>query len=218
VTLATYDEDLTALIDRFSPGRPVVLVGQSWGGMYASSFIGRHPERVAGAVLMESGPLTGALFEEVKSGIRSMDLGSEWLNDITWAQTIISPDGHGRADYALLEGHFADGAPGYHASTTDRQPIWRLGAVAFNRLQTEEVKDGKAVWDFTTGLSAYQRPVLFIASELNEVIGADFQRRQLTAYPSAELAIVGGVGHDFPWTQPDATLRFINSYLTKIGF
>lgn len=218
VTIDTYDRDLVALLDKVSPGRPVVFVAKSWGGMYASRFIGLHPERVAGAVLMEAGPLTGALFDDVKSGIREFDFGSEWLNDITWVPTILSPEGHARADYALVQGLFADSQPGYHSSTTNREPLWRLGAVAFTQIQGEGVKNGKAVWDFTTGLDQFRHPVRFIASERNEVIGVEFQKRQMMAYPDADLAIVAGAGHDFPWTQPEATLRHIQSYLAKIGF
>src|SRR5262249_37227022 len=54
ITQAAYDADLEALVDKFSPGRPVVFIGHSWGGMYATRFIGLHPERVAGAVLMDT--------------------------------------------------------------------------------------------------------------------------------------------------------------------
>src|SRR3954471_18440085 len=63
ISLAAYDQDLTTIIDRFSPGRRVVLLGHSWGGMYATRYISLHPEKVAGAVLMEPGPLTGALYD-----------------------------------------------------------------------------------------------------------------------------------------------------------
>ena len=38
------------------------LIGTSWGGMYATRFINAFPERVAGAVLIEPGPLDGATF------------------------------------------------------------------------------------------------------------------------------------------------------------
>lgn len=218
VTLAAYDADLEALLDKFSPERPVVLLAKSWGGMYASHFIGKHPERVAGAVLMESGPLSGALYEDVQDGIRELDLGSEWLNDLAWGQTFLSADDHARADYTLLQGQYADAQPGYHSSTKDREPLWRLGAVAFTEIQRSGLRDGKPSWDFTTGLERFERPVLFMASARNEVIGAAFQKRQMKAYASAELTVVADAGHDFPWTQPEATLRPIFTYLDKIAF
>jgi len=218
VTTAAYDADLLALVDEVSPGRPVVLVTHSWGGMYASRFIGQHPERVAGAVLMEPGPLTGEIFLEVKNGIQNFDVWSEWLNDYTWGQTILSPDGHARADYALSLGEFGNSQPGFHLSATDPEPFWRLGAIAHTTIQKAGMSHGKPVWDFTVGLERFQRPVLFEASELDEVEGVAFQKRQMTAYPNATLAVVAGAGHDHPWTQPEATLRPIFAYLATIGF
>lgn len=215
VTRAAYESDLAAILDRYSPGRPAVLIGHSWGGMYASLFIGRHPERVAGAVLMDTGPLTSALYEEVKGDIHHIDFGSEWLNDTTWAQTVVSPDGHARADYIRMLGNFGDSQPRQHIPPPrDRAPIWRLGAIANRALEGED----KGKWDFTQGLDRFQKPVLFMGAELNEATGAEFQKRQMTAYPNAQLAVVAGAGHDHEWTHPEATLRPVFSYLAAIGF
>jgi pimeloyl-ACP methyl ester carboxylesterase len=112
-------------------------------------------------------------------------------------------------------GNFGDSQPGYHLSTTDPVPLFRLGAVANTALEGKAAKDG---WDFTQGLDRFHVPVLFEAGELSEVIGPAFQRRQMTAYPTAELAVVAGAGHDFQWTQPEAALRPALAYLDKIGF
>ncbi len=53
-------EDLRQVIDHYSSG-PFVLIGHSWGAMYATSFIDRYGTyggRVRGAVLSEPGGLT----------------------------------------------------------------------------------------------------------------------------------------------------------------
>jgi proline iminopeptidase len=214
---AVYDADLDAVIERFSPGRPVVLIGHSWGGMYATRYIAKHPEKVAGAVLMEPGPLTGQLYSEVASEIQNLDPFSEWLNDYTWAQRIVSPDDHARADYLFALGAFGNSEPGFHKSTTDREPFWRLGAVAAAAVAKDGVVDGKPVWDFTKGLERFATKVLFEASANDTVQGVAFQRRQMRFYPSAELAVIANAGHDHPWTQPEASLRPIFSYLAEIG-
>lgn len=215
VTTAAYDADLLAIVDEFSPDRQVVLIGHSWGGMYASRFIGQHPDRVAGAVLMNSGPLTSALYDELKSHIVNLDLWSEWLSDYAWGQTVISPDGHARADYALVMGQFGDSQPLFHLSTSDPEPSWRLGAVAFFELPRDGIANG---WDFTTGLEQFTRPVLFVASDLDEVDGISLQKRQVTAFPNASIAVVPGAGHDHQWVKPEETLRPVFSYLAAIGF
>ena len=68
-------------------------------------------------------------------------------------------------------------------------PFWRMGAVASSLVQKDGFSGGKAVWDFTKGLDRFQRPVLFEGAELNEVIGAAFQERQMKAYPNARLEV-----------------------------
>lgn len=45
--------DLTAVIDTLAPGRRVVLVGHSYGGLLATEFARRHPERLQGLVLVD---------------------------------------------------------------------------------------------------------------------------------------------------------------------
>src|SRR5262245_5054103 len=53
LTLDLYLDDLNALVNRYSAGRKVFLIGHSWGGMFATQYINKYPQRVAGAVLIE---------------------------------------------------------------------------------------------------------------------------------------------------------------------
>ena len=179
--------------------------------MYASRYISLHPEKVAGAVLMEPGPLTRALYDEVRPRIFEIDLFSEWLNDYAWAQSIVSPDGHARADYLRALGYFAAAQPGYHQSTADRDPFWRLGAVVAGALI-------QPAWDFTQGLDRFPTQVLFEASSDNTVIGTAFQQRQMRFYGNARLEVIAGAGHDFPWTHAAPSVAKVFSYLESIGF
>jgi proline iminopeptidase len=210
--IGVYDQDLNWLVDHFSPGRPVILVGHSWGGMYATDYISKHPTKVAGAVLIEPGPLTGELFEDVKQDIVNFDFFSEWLNDFTWAHAVLSPDDHARADFLRLVGMLShDMQP--DIGDTETPLFWREGAVANAAMQADGMKDGKGAWDFTTGLDDFTRPVLFLASERNAIMGEQFQRRQLGFYPNAELTVIRNSGHEVPTTQPEQTLRVIFNYL-----
>jgi proline iminopeptidase len=216
LTIAQYLVDLEAVIDRYSPGAPVLLIGESWGGMYATAFINRHPDRVRGAVLLEPGPLSHTYYDLVKDDLYAMDLGSEWLNDWVWSQEILAPDDHARMDYQRCLG-IRDAQPRFHIQLDPASPFWRLGAAA-NRYVTEDGMDddGNAVYDFTTDLAVYSTEVLFVASGLNEVIGRDFQARQIAAYPNARLEVIEGAGHDFAWVKPAETLARIREYLTRL--
>jgi proline iminopeptidase len=214
-TLDRVDADLDALVDLVSPGRPVTLIGHSWGAMYATMYINRHPDKVAAAVLMEPGPLNGPMFEAIKGDLYDIDVFSEWLNDDVWDDQFLTPDDQARADYHRMLG-VRDSQPKFHQSTVDPAPVWRLGAVANHCLMNSAVKDGKAAYDFTDHLGAYTKRVLFIASALNEVIGVAFQEKQRQFFPSADLVTIADSGHDMQWTHPAETLAAIHAYLGAV--
>lgn len=211
--ISVYVNDLNTLVNRYAPGRKVFLVGESWGGMFATRYINQYPGRVAGAVLIEPGPLDGATMERLKDDITDADLGSEWLNDWAWSSGFFTPDDHARMDYQRMLGAKAS-QPKFHLSTTDPSPVWRLGAAA-NRYITEDGQDGHGVftYDFTTNLAAYTTPVLFIAGSWSEVLGPSLQQEQILRYPSASLEVVDGAGHDVAWVKTAEVLPHVQAYL-----
>lgn len=213
VSIDRYVEDLDSLISRYSPNRPVYLVGHSWGGMYATRYINAFPKRVAGAVLIEPGPLEGKTMERLKGKIQDFVLGSEVLNDMAWGIQFLSPDDHARMDYERLLG-VRDGEPKYHLSKSDPEPAWRLGAAAARWLM-EDGQDAHGVfnYDFTTKLAAYTTPVLFVTGSESEVLGESLQREQVLRYPSATLTVVPSAGHDVPWVKAAEVSSLIRAYL-----
>ncbi len=212
LTVDVFVNDLNTLIDRYAPGRQVLLIGESWGGMFATRYINQYPQRVAGAVLIESGPLDGGTMERLKGDITDFKLGSEVLNDAVWNTQFFSPDDHARMDYARAIGQ-RDGQPRFHQSTVDPAPSWRLGAAASRSvMESGQDEDGKFNYDFTTNLAAYQTTVLFIAGSLSEVLGPSLQQLQVQRFPSALLKVVNGAGHDVAWVKAAEVLTHIRPY------
>lgn len=214
LTLDVYVDDLNTLVDRYAPGRQVFLIGVSWGGMYATQYINQYPHRVAGAVLIEPGPLDGPTYERIKGDLIDLDLTAEWLNDWAWNSQFLSPDDHARMDYERMLG-LKDSQPRFHQrSDVDPSPMWRFGAAVSCYLEEDGKDDhGVAVYDFTTNLSRYTTPVLFMAGSLSEVLGESFQHKQMLHYPSASLIVVDGAGHDVDWTHTGEVLSHIRTYL-----
>lgn len=216
LTTDVYVNDLNTLVDRYSPGRPVILIGVSWGGMFATRYINQYPERVAGAVLIEPGPMDGATMERLKDDIQGIDLGAEWLNDVAWNSQFLSPDDHARVDYERAQG-VKDAQPKSHLSTVDPEPSWRMGAAASRYIQEDgQDENGVFSYDFTTNLAAYTTPVLFIAGSWSEVLGPSLQQQQVLRYPAASLQVVDGVGHDVAWVKATEVLTHIRAYLDAL--
>ena len=213
LTIATYVNDLNTLVNRYSPRRPVFLIGESWGGMFATRYINDYPQRVAGAVLIEPGPLDGTTMQQVKDDMFDLDIKSEWLNDMVWNSQFLSPDDHARMDYERMLS-VKNGQPRFHEDKVNPSPVWRLGAAA-SKYITEDGQDnnGKFTYDFTTNLSAYTTPVLFMAGARSEVLGESLQRKQVLQYPSASLVVVDGAGHDVAWVKTADVLSHVRQYL-----
>jgi proline iminopeptidase len=213
LTIDQYISDLNALIDRYSPGRPAFLIGESWGGMFATEYINTYPQRVRGAVLIEPGPMDAATAERLKDDIYDFRLGSEVLNDIAWNNQFFSPDDHARLDFERMIG-VKDAQPKSHLNMANPEPAWRMGAAA-SRYVTESGQDGNGTftYDFTTNLAAYTTPVLFIAGSLSEILGPSLQSLQVRHFPSASLEVVDGVGHDVQWQRTSEVLNHIRPYL-----
>lgn len=216
LTKAVYVADLDSLVNRYSPGRPVILIGESWGGMFATLYINEIPQEVAGAVLIEPGPMEGATMERLKGDIAGLDLFSEFVNDIAWSTQFFTPDDHERMDYERMMG-LIDAQPKSHLSRTDPSPAWRVGAAASRYIMEDgQDGDGKFNYDFTTNLAAFTKPVLFIAGSLSEVLGPSLQQKQVLRYPSASLQVINGVGHDVAWVKAAETLTQIRAYLDAL--
>lgn len=217
MTVDLYTEDLDALVDRFSPSRPVILIGESWGGMLATQYINTHGSHVLGAVLIEPGPLDGPTYERLEPDLFDMNLGAEWLNDYAWSSQFLSPDDHARMDYQLMLGYRESQPKSHIRIDPDPAPLWRLGAVAMRDLiEDGQDETGAFVYDFTTNLSQYPTPVLFIAGSQSEVLGEPLQRSQIRLYPAASLAVVDNAGHDVAWTHTAEVLAYVRAYLDSL--
>ena len=213
LTIDSYVADLDALVNRYSPNRPVALVGVSWGGMFATRYINQYPQKVSGTVLIEPGPMDGATMERLKDDIQDFDLGSELLNDVAWTSQFLTPDDHARMDFQRMLG-VRDGQSKFHLSQTDPEPGWRLGAAATRYImESGQNSSGHFDYDFTTHLSAYTTPVLFVAGSLSEVLGPSLQQLQVQHFPSASLQVVADVGHDVAWVKAADVQPMIRAYL-----
>jgi len=217
LTQDVFVEDLKQVIEKYSPSGKVFLIGHSWGGMFTSLFINEFPKKISGAVLLEPGPLTGSLFEDIKDQLIDMNFFAEWLNDFAWNSQFISSDDHERMDYQMTL-VYKESQPKYHQELENNPaPFWRIGVAANKYIQEDGMDTNKKmIYDYTSHLKSYSKKVLFISGDLNEVIGKEFQAEQIKYFNKAELKIVENAGHDFGWQKPAETLELIHNYLNEV--
>jgi proline iminopeptidase len=218
-TMTGYLEDLRLVIEHYttSSTQPIVFIGQSWGAMYATWFINEHGSyggRLTGAVLTEPGAFTSAGLEAYfQRYFPPWGWTSEELNDLAWADQLMSPADHARADYLVQVG-LLPGSPREHPDPERPMPLWRKGAIAGSALPAMAVRDG---FDWTTNLAEYTRPVLFLRGDLNENMPLEHQQELASHYADARIITVPGVGHEGMWEQPDKYLVHIRAYLAELG-
>lgn len=214
-------EDLRQVIEIYSrsfPDRPFVFIGHSWGGMYATWFINEYGDyggRVQGAIISEAGAFThDELKDYMEKHMGSIEFFGEQLNDVTWLDQFLTPDGHASADY-LETLRTAGGTPSEHVDPDNPAPKWRSGAVvkeAMHALAEEED------FDWTTNLDAYDRPVLFLRGDLNETMTLEHQTRAAAYYPNGYVVTMSDVGHEMIWERPAEYLEHTRAYFREIGF
>jgi proline iminopeptidase len=216
IDLDVYLEDLRLVIDHYAPTQQVVIIGQSWGAMYATAFFntyGDYNGKIRGAILTEPGAFNTRQLEDFMKKLQgSLSLVDERLNDAFAAPQFMSPADHERADYqaSIMAMH---GAPSEANDPNHPLPFWRAGAVVKQRL-LEIAKEG---FDWTTNLDAFQHPVLFLRGDLNTVVTLEHQQELAAAYPNAEIETITGVGHHSSWDRPEEYLTHTRAYLREIG-
>ncbi len=205
LNMSVYLEDLEALVDAVAPGRQVVLVAHSFGGMYAAMYMNTHPERIAGAVLLEPAPVSSELEDQVVSD--ESDLFAEPINDLIWAGQFISGNDHERADYAwlLASQTKTDGEP---------YPFYRYGAAAAFHVHEDYTSKPR---DYTTRLNELEQGTLFIVGGNSGEFGEAFQEIQSAAFPDSEIEVVPGAYHDdIVWSQASESAAAIRTYLEDL--
>ncbi|MCA9628971.1 MAG: alpha/beta hydrolase [Myxococcales bacterium] len=213
-------EEIDELRSRYAGGRPVSLIGHSFGAMYSALYMSRHPEHVDQAVLVEPAGLNGQIFTDTFSDVIDIDLFSPELSETYWQNEVLAPSSHEAMDYKALllleNGHqthyFCD------ADHPPRWPVWRPGAfVEYRRgkLMGAGLSGGNFDFDFAKGLDTFPRKVLLIGGTCS-ALGPDFQSRyHVPLFADAEVDTIQGAGHRMFVEKPDDVLVAVRGYLRE---
>jgi len=137
-TIDEHVADLGAVIDTLAPGVRVVLVGHSYGGLLATEYARRHPERVRGLVLVDPATM-GQRHAFLRAGRARVLADDAALLDML-------PPALG-ADYRALVAQL-DSAQAATPRAMPDVPVALLTAtrIADEPFVFEETAQGKALW------------------------------------------------------------------------
>ena len=199
--------DLEAVVDGLGFDR-FVLVGHSLGGRVAMRYAGRHPERIAGLVVVDSGP------ELDRRGIARIHLDvsehrdpsfasvAEYENHLAHAYTAATPSAikrmalHGlkqredgryilKMDIGLRDWGTAGGA-----SPEDLA----------KELAAHEAESTRALWD---ALATIPCPTLVVRGAASDILSADVADRMVDdVLQNGSLAVVPQAGHSVMTDNP----------------
>ncbi len=221
-----YLAELDGVIDAHGD-RPVHLIGHSWGAMLGAAYVGRHPEKVQSAILVEPGFLTADASRPFLEAVSNPPLSPSLLQHAGWSWLrslhVDGPDDDAASDFFMLEllgGAPADAHPlgAYFCDrdpTTAHLPHWRFGSTASAAVQSY-VQDGAIDLGIDRGLDAYDGPVLLVASGCNTLIGAEHQRtHHLPLFRQGRLEVVQDAGHTLIGEAPDRVVPLFRTFLDQ---
>ena len=195
-SMATYADDLTALLDSLGVERAIVC-GLSMGGYIAFERARRSPERLTGLVLMDT--RAEADSAEARKGRDSA------------AQQVRERGPAPIAD-AMMSQLLSERTPALVAervrATIMRTPVAGLiGALGAMRDRPD-----------STGLLAglEQVPTLVVVGEDDPITPPSGAREMAGAIPGSRLEVVSGAAHLPPLEQPKATARLLRDFIGRV--
>ena len=228
LTLETYLADLMAVLDHYSPGRPAILLGHSWGAMLATAFTAQHPERVSNLVLAEPGFLTPELSRVYLERTNNMMPALSWATFRALGRAfytylhVSGPDNDAAVDAAMLS---LASAPmpespiaGYYCNRdmhTARLQTKRFGARANMQLMGSELSDGGMSRDLSAGIENFRGNTLLLTGDCNTIVGPDIQERHAALFPRVRLVMIEGAGHTMLGEKPEESLAAIRAFLAQ---
>jgi pimeloyl-ACP methyl ester carboxylesterase len=194
---ATYAADVLKLLDQLGIA-DAVFFGTSLGGLVTMLMSGSDPERIAGALINDIGPvIEPAAIERLRKYVGKGGKFATWAEAAQSAANInriAFPDYTGEQWDRFVRRLCSERADGSIQSDYDMaiaQPFAKdSGAPDFDP------------WPLLEGLA--DKPVLIVRGEISDLLSAATAQKMAETLPKSELVVVPGVGHAPILDEPEA--------------
>lgn len=196
VSMATFADDLVALLDALEVSDPVCLCGLSMGGYIALEFVRKHRDRLSSLILCDTkASADDATAKKVReqTALKVLEHGPDMLAE------------------AMAEKLFAE-------STRQHQPevvqeIQDVIRAARPESIAAALRGMAARPDSTDLLPSIDLPTLVLVGEHDAITTSDEMRSMSTALPRATFVEIADAGHMAPLERPDAVNAAMDHFL-----
>ncbi|WP_081145724.1 alpha/beta fold hydrolase [Niastella vici] len=215
-------DDLHSIVQHFSNGKKVKLIGHSWGATLVVGYLSKHPDMVSQAVIVEPFILyPGAPVKEwVEKFKGASKLGSIWniATNIMYYPFVSKEDGQEGYEYVgtKIAGQTEPGPP-YNCPGQDLPPntFKRMGYAVYNTILKPVMDNpGSMKYDFTNGMAAYHGDLLLMSGECS-ILGPAYQEKYtIPKLPPQTIHIkAANMGHHMITLNKDWAVQTIRKFL-----
>ncbi len=185
-----------------------VLIGHSLGGRIATRYAARHPEQVAGFVVIDSGP------EHDRRGALRIRLENE--------RSGASPHFGSREEYRALVARNYPAAPSHVIDRIAAHALRERAAGGFEpkldpgfmagRRSTSRASEDETSRELWNALSRVACPSLVIRGAASDILSPDVADRMVEVLPDARLVVVPRASHSVMADNPEACRKAIAEF------
>jgi proline iminopeptidase len=222
ITIEQNLDDLNSIVQHFSNGKKVKLIGHSWGATLVVGYLSKHPEMVSQAVIVEPfilypGPPVKEWVEKFKG---ASNMGSIWdiVKNIVYYPFVTKEDGQEGYEYVgtKISGKTEPGPP-YNCPGQDLPPstFKRMGYAVYNTILKPVMDNpGSMRYDFTNGILGYHGDLMLMSGECS-ILGPTYQEKYaIPKLPPQTIHIKAeNMGHHMITLNPERTLQTIRKFL-----
>lgn len=205
-----YAKDMLALLDHLGVRR-AALVGTSMGGLISLLMIRKAPERVAGIVLNDVGPVVEqAGLDRIASYAGKMPPVTDWASAAGAVKTLqggVFPDMPEERWMEFARRTYRETPEGAVVPDYDPNIAASLGKVKPGALTNF------VLWRIFG--AAKKAPLLLVRGETSDILGSATAEKMVKRHPDARLVAVPRVGHA-PLLDEPAAVSALNDFLSRL--
>jgi proline iminopeptidase len=220
LTLESSLDDLHSIVGHYGGSAQVKLIGHSWGAMLVVGYLGKHPERVSHAVIVEPGilnPVSAVEFVRRFKAAQSIWDALPLAKYILLTALVSNIDGHERFDFVMtrLMNRAKPGGPYQcEGEAMPADAFARAGYAAFDNMLKPVLKRPESfTQDLTKGVAAYEGQLLMLSSQCS-FIGYPYQQAfHMPSMPAQTVHVQAmTMGHNLLTLNPAWSVALVDEF------